>query len=253
LILSTGNRVIHFESIDSTNLEAARRAAAGEKGPLWLWADRQTGGKGRLGRTWISEPGNLYATILFSSSAPPENASQLSFVAALAVHDVVQALLPGKAVKIKWPNDLLIEGAKVCGILAEVLRTNPLTVAVGCGLNIAHAPKDTPYPATALAHHGAAPPLDVALREIDATLANRLNVWNDGQGFEKIRSAWKKVAIGMGFPAEARIGSETLNGIVRGLAPDGALIFELRDSTQKLIHAGEVRFSEFEAKRKTSS
>ncbi len=92
--LPTGHRVVHFERIDSTNSEARRLAEAGERGPLWIWSDEQTGGRGRLGRAWVSEPGNLYVTCLFQTAAPASAAAQISFVAAIAVHELVSGLLP---------------------------------------------------------------------------------------------------------------------------------------------------------------
>ena len=150
MILDTGHPVRHFDRIDSTNLEARRLADDGERGPLWLWADEQTLGRGRLGRSWVSEPGNLYATFLFSIAEGPHAAAQVSFVAALAVHDTVVALRPGLSPAIKWPNDVLIDGAKFCGVLPEVVGANPTRIAIGCGVNIAHAPEGTPYPVTAL-------------------------------------------------------------------------------------------------------
>ena len=150
MILASGHRVLHFERIDSTNAEARRLAETGEPGPLWLLADEQTSGRGRLGRNWVSPPGNLYATFLFALSAGLEVAAQVSFVAALAVHDAIAALKPGVDCSIKWPNDVLIGGAKVSGILAEVVGSAPTRIAIGCGVNVAHVPKGTPYPVTFL-------------------------------------------------------------------------------------------------------
>ena len=148
--LPSGHRVLHFERIDSTNAEARRLAEAGGRGPLWIWADEQTGGRGRMGRSWVSEPGNLYATFLFAIATEQQAATQLSFVAALAVHDMAAVLRPEWDVRIKWPNDVLVEGAKFCGILAEVVGTAPTTIAIGCGVNVDHAPQGTAYKVTCL-------------------------------------------------------------------------------------------------------
>lgn len=244
--LETGHRVLHFDRIDSTNAEARRLAETGERGPLWIWADEQTGGKGRLGRSWVSEPGNLYATFLFSFAGEPAIAAQLSFVAALAVHDTVTALLPGVRPAIKWPNDLLLGGAKFCGLLAEVVASTPATVALGCGINVAHAPAGTPYPVTALGHGLA---VETVLRQLDASLKARLDMWDEGRGFGAIRAAWTERAIGLGEPCTAQLGGRELNGAFRGLAPDGALVLELADGTAQSIHAGDVRFAAVEAMR----
>ena len=241
------HRVVHFERIDSTNSEAHRLAQQGERGPLWLWADEQTGGRGRLGRPWVSEPGNLYATFLFPISDGSEVAAQVSFVAALAVHDLVTVLLPDIKPLIKWPNDVLIDGAKFCGLLAEVAASNPTAIALGCGINLMHAPPDTPYPVTALARHGTIPGIESILPMLDARLSSRLAIWNEGRGFAAIRSAWMERAAGLNGKAVAKIGEKEVRGTFRGLAADGTLILELADGTQKHIHAGDVRFAAIEA------
>jgi len=243
------HRVVHFERIDSTNSEAHRLAQQGERGPLWLWADEQTAGRGRQGRSWVSEPGNLYATFLFPISAGPEVAAQVSFVAALAIHDLVTVLLPDVQPLIKWPNDVLINGAKFCGLLAEVAASNPTAIALGCGLNLTHAPPDMLYPVTALDRHGDVPAANSILQILDARLSSRLAAWNEGRGFSAIREAWIERAAGLHSKAVARIGEEELRGTFRGLAADGALILELADGTQKHIHAGDVRFAAIEALR----
>ncbi|MGH6854011.1 MAG: biotin--[acetyl-CoA-carboxylase] ligase [Aestuariivirga sp.] len=235
--------IIHFDRIDSTNSEAHRLAAKGERGPLWLWADEQTVGRGRLGRTWISEPGNLYATFLFPIAGRPEIAAQASFVAALAVHDLVEALLPDLNPRIKWPNDVLIGGAKFCGLLAEVAASEPTAIALGCGINLAHAPEDMPYPVTALARHGKIPEAQSVLQILDAKLSARLAMWDEGQGFAAIRAAWTARAFGLNQNAVAMIGDHEIEGTFRGLAPDGALILELAGGAQKHIHAGDARFA----------
>jgi biotin-[acetyl-CoA-carboxylase] ligase BirA-like protein len=172
LKLPAGHRLVHFERIDSTNAEARRLAEAGETGPLWLWADEQTAGRGRLGRSWVSEPGNLYATFLFSSGAPAGVVGQVGFAAALAVHEIAARLLPGADVKLKWPNDVLIGGAKFCGLLAETIGG---TIALGCGINLASAPSGTPYPVTSLARQGTRADVETLLGML-AEAQNRLAI-----------------------------------------------------------------------------
>ena len=253
---AAGIPIRHFDRIDSTNAEARRLADQGELGPLWLWADEQTGGKGRMGRHWVSEPGNLYATLLFSIAAEPHVATQVSFVAALAVHDMVSALRPDLRPLIKWPNDVLIGGAKFCGVLAEVVGTNPTRIAIGCGMNGAHAPEGTPYPVT---HLSSPPPcgeglgvgvaqgstrgpppqplptrgrglgVESVLQQLAATLSNRLNLWDEGRGFPAIRQAWSERALGLGEQVTAKLGAQEIHGIFAGLAADGALILNAAD------------------------
>lgn len=247
LILATGHPVQHFDRIDSTNLEARRLAEDGERGPLWLWADEQTIGRGRLGRSWVSEPGNLYATFLFAISEGPQAAAQVSFVAALAVHDTAMRFRPDLNPRIKWPNDVLIGGAKFCGVLPEVVGSSPTRIAIGCGVNVAHAPEGTPYPVTAL---GGGIAVEMVLRELDRNLTARLSQWDEGRGFALIRQEWASRALGMGGQVSATSGARELTGTFLGLAADGALILEAADGVLHPIHAGEVKFAELEALRR---
>ena len=277
-MLAAGYPVRHFDRIDSTNAEARRLADDGERGPLWLWADEQTGGRGRMGRNWVSEPGNLYATFLFSIAAAPLAATQVSFVAALAVHDMVTALRPELTPRIKWPNDVLIGGAKFCGVLAEVVGANPTRIAIGCGVNIAHAPTGTPYPVTHLSsppqHHSIARhpneswgpassgipafagvteqkmPIESVLQELALSLSNRLTLWDEGQGFASIRQAWGERALGLGGEVTALQGAKEIHGIFGGLAADGALILTTPDGQVTHIHSGEVKFAALEILRR---
>ena len=245
--LPTGHPVRHFDRIDSTNLEARRLADDGERGPLWLVADEQTLGRGRMGRSWVSEPGNLYATFLFAIAGGPQAAAQVSFVAALAVHDTVTRLRPELAPRIKWPNDVLIGGAKFCGVLPEVVGDNPTCIAIGCGVNLAHAPEGTPYPVTAL---GANLAVATVLAELDACLTRRIAQWDEGRGFAMIRSDWAARALGMGGAVSATAGTKHVTGTFKGLAADGALLLGLSDGSVTPIHSGEVSFAELEALRR---
>ncbi len=247
MILETGHPVRRFDRIDSTNQEARRVADDGECGPLWLWADEQTLGRGRLGRSWVSEPGNLYATYLFALAGGAEAAAQVSFVAALAVHDTAMTFRPELSPRIKWPNDVLIGGAKFCGVLPEVIGAAPTRIAIGCGVNIAHAPVGTPYPVTAL---GGGFAVEAVLRELDRNLTGRLRQWDEGRGFGLTREEWAKRALGLGGSVTATAGTMELTGIFKGLAPDGALILEAATGDLHPIHAGEVKFAELEALRR---
>lgn len=238
----------HFTEIDSTNAEAHRLAAKGERGPLWLVADRQTAGRGRLGRQWVSEPGNLYATILFTLTAPAAMAGQVSFPAALAVHETAASVLPKGAadLAIKWPNDVLLGGAKFAGILAETLGQNTdrtITLAIGFGINIAHAPEGTPYPVTTLALHGASPPPMDLHAVLAKALAKWLAAWDEGRGFDTVRREWLARASGLGRAFAATSGQIALSGTFVGLGDDGSMILELADGSRRAVHAGEVRLA----------
>jgi BirA family biotin operon repressor/biotin-[acetyl-CoA-carboxylase] ligase len=241
-------RHLIVEVVDSTNSEAGRLHAAGHRGPLWIMARAQAAGRGRHGRDWESPPGNLYATLLITLAVPLAQAAQLAFVASLAMRDTVQALLPlpAPAIGLKWPNDVLIAGRKVSGILVETLQgasDGGLTVAIGCGLNIVHAPAITRMPATCLADHGAAPSADLALDELIARMDVRLAQWQSGHGFPLIRDAWLAAAIGLSRDLTVVLDGHVVRGCFEGLDGDGALLLRLADGTLRPLHAGEVTFA----------
>lgn len=240
--------VLSFDQIDSTNAEARRRAEAGDTGPLWITAGRQTAGRGRRGRDWSTEPGNLAATLLTATKKPAAEAAQVTFVAALAVAELCEAFVPRSLVRIKWPNDVLIDGAKVCGILIEsgAMTDGRLWLAVGCGVNLAHAPANTPYPATSLAAHlrdGVieAPRPPEAMGFFAAAFNRWMRTWEEG-GFKPIMLAWTARAGGLGGPCVARLGAETVEGVAEGLDSDGALRLRTASGEIRRITAGDVFF-----------
>lgn len=234
--------VRHFAELDSTNSEAARLAQAGEAGPLWIVAERQTAGRGRRGRVWQGASGNLAATLLLTTQKPPAQAAQMAFVAALALADMAAAFVAQAFVRVKWPNDLLVGGAKAGGVLIETGAApgGGLWLAVGIGANLAEAPSDTPYPATCLAAQVAAPSPDAALAVLDAGFARWMGVWEQG-GFEPIRAAWTARAHGLGAACTVAFGHRSVTGIHEGLDADGALLLRVGGAQQR-ITAGDVIF-----------
>lgn len=242
--------VLLLEQTDSTNAEARRRAEAGETGPLWITARRQTAGRGRRGRTWQGEAGDLAATLLLTTRRSPAEAAQITFIAALAVVDLLDAFAPPSLVTIKWPNDVMLAGEKASGVLVEsgAHPAGGLWLAVGIGVNLAHAPTGTERPATSLAQHlrgdvGAPPSAEAA----GARLAQAFAIWLERWkmlGFEPILDAWAARATGLDGPATARLGHETVAGRAEGVAPDGALKLRLADGSLRLISAGDVFFGE---------
>ena len=238
--------VIALDEIDSTNAEARRRAEAGEAGPLWITAARQTAGRGRRGRSWETGQGNLAATLLFVTDRPPAEAAQISFVAALAVADLADAFVPASQVTLKWPNDPMIAGRKTSGILVESgQRPAGLWVAVGVGVNLATPPEAPERPATAFAEHMTGPPPKPleALAVLSEAFERWRRLWHTS-GFEPIAQAWTRRSHGLGEACVARLGHETVAGIAEGLDPDGALRLRLPDGMLRRITAGDVFFGE---------
>lgn len=237
--------VIVFDEIDSTNAEAARRAARGETWPVCLVGLRQTAGRGRRGRAWETQGGNLAATFLLASDRPLADLAQLSFVAALAAADVLDVYVPAAIVTLKWPNDPMVAGLKAGGILLE---SGPLPggahwVAVGVGLNLAHSPANAERPATHLAAHrgGRAPEVMEAAGLLRDAFQRWSTVW-ETRGFTPVADAWTTRAHGLGQPCVARLVNETVEGIAEGLDPDGALRLRLPDGMLRRITAGDVFF-----------
>jgi BirA family biotin operon repressor/biotin-[acetyl-CoA-carboxylase] ligase len=238
-----------FAEVDSTNEEARRLGDAGEAGPLWIVAERQTAGRGRRGRHWVSPSGNFMGTLFLRPQANPRKAAELSFVAAVAVHDAVENLLPPPrraALRLKWPNDLLHDGRKLAGILLEssgIAGGELAWLAVGMGINLAHHPENVDYPATSLAGLGIGDVTPMAALEVLAfAFDRRIRQWRDVQGFAAIREAWLARAAGLGGPITVRLADETIEGTFSGLAADGALELRLASGEVRGISAGDVFF-----------
>ncbi len=226
----TGNRFTHLAEVGSTNDWLLARAGDLPDGH-WVLADRQTAGRGRRGRSWGDGAGNLMASVLVRAEG---SVQQLSFVAALALHT---ALGLGDRVALKWPNDLLLDGVKVSGILLE--RSGDALV-IGFGVNLASFPGVTERPATSLTAAGLpVPATTTLLAALMTAFAEYRALWA-AQGFEPIRSRWLALAAGLGDRIAARLGHETLEGRFEGLAPDGALALRLDDGSLRPVHAGEV-------------
>lgn len=215
---------------------------------MWIVARSQSAGRGRRGREWASEGGNLFATLLFVTNKPPVEAAQVTFLAALAVADLLDAYAPPSLVTIKWPNDVMLAGDKVAGILVEsgAHPAGGLWLAVGIGVNLAHAPMGTERPATALAQHLAGDvPRAPGIEDAARVLAEAFGVWMhrwETLGFPPILDAWTTRTPGLHGPAVARLGHETLEGTAEGVAEDGALRLRLADGSLRLISAGDVFF-----------
>lgn len=243
--LPAGYRFAEFDELDSTNEEARRRAAAGDTGPLWILAHTQSAGRGRRGRDWVSPRGNLMTTLLIAPGTDAPTAAQLSFVTALAVRDTLCTWLPDDDVRLKWPNDTLLKGRKVSGILLETASAGQGGVlpwlAIGIGINLVHAPELTSYPATCVNEHVSAPDALEALSVLARAWDARLKAWQS-EGFGRIRSDWLAAAAGVGRAVEVRLSGETLGGVFSTLADDGSLVLALLDGQNRMISAGEVFF-----------
>jgi BirA family biotin operon repressor/biotin-[acetyl-CoA-carboxylase] ligase len=217
-----GVRLLRHDVLDSTNAEAIRLAQAGERGTLWVMAARQTAGRGRLGRVWISHRGNLFATLLVEADL--SRSAQIGFLTGISAVDVIRTYVTAKRVRLKWPNDILIDGCKCAGILAE--RASDHAVAVGIGIDLVHAPADC-NAVSVLSACGAAPEPEVVLNALVNHVHKWLTVWRE-TGFDALREEWLKRAAGAGEFIRVSTPKATMEGVFQAIDQDGALL--LRDA-----------------------
>jgi len=268
IAVEAGVRLETFAATGSTNAEARLRARQGESGPLWITAEEQTAGRGRRGRSWMSPPGNLYASLLLSDPSKFDRAPELAFVAALALRDAIVVEAPALApeLRFKWPNDLLLSAKKCAGILiegevgmeGESSKTKRVTVIIGIGVNCVTHPMETSgggtvsqsspplgedmvaFPATDLLAHGA----DIAPRQLfqrlSATMVRRISQWDHGNGFSAILGDWLTWASGIGEEITVRDGVTEMQGRFVGIDQSGHLVLGLPGGGVKKISAGDV-------------
>jgi BirA family biotin operon repressor/biotin-[acetyl-CoA-carboxylase] ligase len=238
-------RLAALDSIDSTNAEAARRATAGAPAGTLVWALRQTAGRGRRGRAWSSPAGNLYCSLLLRPAVSPPVAASLGFVAGLALAEAVDSLLPaGRRSELKWPNDLLVDGRKLSGILLEAAASGPDRLdhlVLGVGVNVASHPEGLPYPATSLAAEGAGADAGATLSAFADRFLPAYRAW-ERDGFPAIRGAWLARARGLGQPIVVRLENAMLDGRFAALDEQGALLLEAADGSRRTVTAGDLHF-----------
>jgi BirA family transcriptional regulator, biotin operon repressor / biotin---[acetyl-CoA-carboxylase] ligase len=240
---AAGVRVISHELLASTNTEALARARAGERGALWVTAARQSAGRGRRGRSWVSDPGNLFATLLLTDPSPPEHWPELAFVTALAIHDAVTEVAPAlkPQLAIKWPNDLLLKTAKFAGILIEGEGGEEAgAVAVGIGVNCVSHPSDTDFPATDLAAAGAEVSPEALFGALSVKMLGRIAQWNQGEHFATIRTDWLSRAAGLGAVIRVRLADREIVGRFETIDDAGRLVLLLGEGQHEAVAAGDV-------------
>lgn len=233
-----------FDEIDSTVLEARRRAERGEVSPTWLIAKRQTAGRGRRGRAWTSHDGNLMATLLFTTHEPPQQIALLGFATGVAIAETIDAVIGAGAAQLKWPNDVFINGAKVAGIMLDsgALSNGEMWVALAFGVNLADAPENIDQRTTSL--RDILPPDAPAPEPLAflAALRPKLEAWCArirSEGFDPLRRAWMERAYGLGQEARVVQGENILEGRIAGLSARGELELDT-ETGRRLIAAGDV-------------
>ncbi len=236
-------RVLHFETLDSTNEEAHRQLAAGVRLPVWIVAGEQTRGRGRGGRAWISPKGNLYATYLAVTPLGAAVATQLSFVAALAAHEAAAHCLPAveaSKLRLKWPNDVMLGDAKIAGILLESLRApdGRLAVILGIGINVASAPEGMGRPVASLGLSCA--DTQTVFDALSRALSRFIALWDEGRAFETIRSLWLDRAYALQQAVSVHLNGSLIRGKFCGVDPAGALQLETAPGVVLTVTAGDI-------------
>jgi BirA family transcriptional regulator, biotin operon repressor / biotin---[acetyl-CoA-carboxylase] ligase len=246
--LPAGYRREAFASLPSTNSVAFASAQSGAATGLWVTAAEQTAGRGRRGRPWQSGPGNLAASLLLVDPAPPAIVATISFVAGVALHQAVVDLI-GPAVadrlKLKWPNDLLLDRLKVAGISVEgdKLAAGRLAVVIGIGVNCRSHPEDgTIHPASDFAARGLPVEAEGLFERLAARTAEELSRWDRGGNFAAIRKAWLARSCGLGEPVRVNLTIRTIDGRFDTLDEEGRLVVTRNDGARELISAGDVFF-----------
>jgi BirA family transcriptional regulator, biotin operon repressor / biotin---[acetyl-CoA-carboxylase] ligase len=255
---AAGYRLVEYETVGSTSTEALAWATLGDPGRLWVVAHEQTAGHGRRGSKWMTPRGNLAASLLIASNEGRPTSATLGFVAGLALDSAIRTVAPSIRVRtlldgtsdgcdrltLKWPNDVLFDGAKVAGILLEAVTvaTDRQVVVVGVGVNVRHAPQGIPYPVTSLAECGADVTPEALFEALAAAWVEQAGLWNEGRGFVSIRSRWLERAAGLGAPIAVKVGEAVYRGTFETIDEEGRMIVRSGDGSSRAITAGEVHF-----------
>ena len=254
--VSRSYRLIGFDTVGSTSSEAARAAEGGDAGDVWFAALKQTEGRGRRGRPWDTAHGNLAASLLIVPDADPAVTATLGFVAGVALSRALSEVLPRGTVKIdgadatdglialKWPNDVLADGAKLAGILLEARKrpNGELAVVIGFGVNVVAAPTGLPYPATSIAELGVEVSAEIIFAALSDCWVECYEAWDNGRGVAEILAQWRDSAAGIGSQVAVDRGGDIVRGIFETIDDAGRLIVRANDNQRVAITAGDVLF-----------
>ena len=257
--IAEGYRLEGHETVGSTNALALAHGRDGDPGRLWVVSKRQESGRGRRGRVWSTPEGNLAATLLLVMNRELRSAATLGFVAGLALSDALDAVAPGTRVAIgpdggtgrnggrfelKWPNDVLSDGAKLAGILLEssMIGDNKAAIAIGIGVNVVAHPEDLPYPATSLAALGSTCDAETLFLALSDAWSDTLRAWDEGRGLDIIRRRWLARAAGLGGEVAVQLDGNVIRGIFETIDEDCR--FVIRDNRGEIVRiaAGDVHF-----------
>lgn len=244
-----GYTVESYESVDSTNLVAQRKAQTGHQGYLWIVAQEQTQGKARRGRAWFSPKGNLYSSLLLIDDIVLQTAAQLGFVAGVSVVEAIKQFIRDEkqtndVVSLKWPNDILLRGEKSSGILLEVLKlpSQQYALVIGIGINVKYNYKDAPYPTSSLQNIGLHIEAEQLFTVLTESFSRNYLLWKQSKGCEIIRNKWLLYSVHLGKHVKVMNDEKIIEGVFDGLDHDFNCIIKQKNSQRTIITAGDVHF-----------
>lgn len=256
--VSRGFRLNGFDSVGSTSTEAARAAGAGDVGDVWFCSLQQTAGRGRRGRPWQSPRGNLAASLLVVPDVDPAIAATLGFVAGVSLNQALAGIVPAATLKtgidgadtvngriaLKWPNDVLADGAKLAGILLEAHKRpgGAMAIVVGIGVNVIEAPEGLPYPATSLRALGLDTSAETVFGALSDAWVDAVELWDRGRGVTEVLELWRRSAAGIGAEVAVNRDGDIVRGIFETIDEGGRLIVRANDNSRIAITAGDVHF-----------
>jgi BirA family biotin operon repressor/biotin-[acetyl-CoA-carboxylase] ligase len=256
--VSRGYRLNGFDSVGSTSTEAAKAAQAGDSGDVWFCALQQTAGRGRRGRPWQSPHGNLAASLLVVPDVDPAIAATLGFVAGVSLNQALAGIVPAAMLKtgidgadtangriaLKWPNDVLADGAKLAGILLEAHKRpdGAMAIVVGIGVNVVEAPEGLPYPATSLRALGLDTSAETVFGALSDAWVDAVELWDRGRGITDVLELWRRSAAGIGAEVAVNRDGDIVRGIFETIDEGGRLIVRANDNSRIAITAGDVHF-----------
>jgi BirA family biotin operon repressor/biotin-[acetyl-CoA-carboxylase] ligase len=243
-------RLSHFENIASTNSEALEFAKFSSAQNHWFVSDNQSAGRGRMGRAWISNKGNLAASLLLFPKTDQAKCATLSFVAAIAIFNALKEIDKDLPIYLKWPNDILIKTrdeqglAKLVGILLEAqTRTDKqLVIALGFGINIVSSPKGLPYLGSSLYDIGIKTDAKILFEKLSKHWIDAYHVWNDANGVAQIMKLWKQGATGIGEQIFIKNTKHVISGIFEDIDETGRLMIKTPKGKIEYISSGDVHF-----------
>jgi BirA family biotin operon repressor/biotin-[acetyl-CoA-carboxylase] ligase len=251
---SRGYRVFGFDEVGSTSTEAAKAAGAGDVGEVWFAALKQTAGRGRRGRAWETPSGNLAASLMIVPQSDPAVAATLGFVAGVALNRALGAVLPQGVVRqgidganriaLKWPNDVLADGAKLAGMLLEAHKRpdGQQAIVIGIGVNIVSAPQGLPYPATSLSELGVALSAETLFTALAEEWIAAYELWDGGKNIATVLRLWRDAAAGIGSEVAIAQDGNVVRGVFETIDDSGRLIVRSNDNSRIAITAGDVHF-----------